>query len=132
MYKSLGTLLKRDTTTIVEVGDIVGPALKMGTMDTTSHDSAGGWREFITTLKEGGQVTFPINYDPATTTHGIAGLLDDFADGTLQTFHITFTDTGHTIWDFSAYVVGFTPSMPVEGKLSAAVTLQVSGAVTLR
>jgi predicted secreted protein len=132
MYKALGTLLKRAGTTILEVGDITGPALKVGTMDTTSHSSTGGWREFITTIKEGGQVTFPINYDPAAATHGIAGLLDDFIDGTLKAFTVTFTDTGGTIWDFYAYVIGFIPSMPVEGKLSATVTLLISGAVTIR
>ncbi len=133
MYKALGTLLKHSGTTIKEVCDISGPAMKAGTIDTTSHDSTGGWREFVTTLKEGGEVTFQINYDPAHATHKNAagGLLKAFNDGTLEAFSVTFTDIAGSVWSFNAYVTGFVPKMPVEGKLSADVTLLISGAVTL-
>jgi predicted secreted protein len=131
MFKSLGTLLKRNGTTIAEVNNISGPSFSMGTMETTSHDSAGGWKQFVTTLKDGGEVSFEINFDPVAATHGTSGLLDDFVDGTLQTFTITFTDTAHTVWTFTAYVTKFSPSMPVEGKLGASVTLKLSGAPTL-
>src|SRR5512138_534510 len=124
MYNALGTLLKHGGTTIKEVCDISGPAMKAGTIDTTNHDSTGGWREFVTTLKEGGEVTFQINYDPAHATHKDAagGLLNDFKNGTSVAFSVTFTDAANTVWSFSAFVIGFAPKMPVEGKLSADVT----------
>jgi len=117
-------------TTIAEVGDIGGPALKQGTMETTSHSSASGWREFITTVKEAGDVTFPISFLPANVTHNeILGLIKDYRTGTLRKMQIVFTDTGTMTCSFSAYVTGFTPAMPVEGKLSSNLTVKISGAV---
>ena len=53
-------------TTIAEVRDISGPSFAVSTEDVTNHDSSR-WREHIATIKEGGEITFDINYYSATT-----------------------------------------------------------------
>lgn len=127
---SHGTLLKRNGTTIADVKDISGPNFSRGTIDCTSHSSASGWKEFVTGMKENGEVSFSINFDPTAATHAYnTGLLDDFIDGTLQTFTLTFPDS--TVWSFTAYVTAFGVTEPVEGVLGANVTLKLSGAPTL-
>lgn len=138
---SFGTLLKignggsptETFTTIAEVRDISGPAFAVGTEDVTNHDSSG-WREHIPTIIEAGQVTFDINFKgDATQGFATGSLYDDMVDKTKRNFQIVLpSGVGATndIGAFAAYVTGFELSAPVEGVLSASVTLQITGAVT--
>lgn len=129
--RGFGTLLKRNGTTVAEARDITGPGMSRETVDVTTHDSTGGWREYIAGALSGGEVSFDCNFLPANATQSYAaGLIKDMVDGTLQTFTLQYTDTGTTTASFSAFVTAFTPKAPVEGLLSASVTLKISGAVS--
>lgn len=137
---SYGTLLKigaGETTTdetftaIAEVRDISGPGFELGTAEVTAHDGSG-WREFVATLLDGGEVTFDVNFGPAEATHDYdGGLLQDMVNKTLRNFQIVFPDTATTTWTFPAYVTGFETNEPVDGALTAAITLKMSGQPTL-
>lgn len=138
---SFGTFLKignggtptETFTTIAEVRDISGPSFSVGTEDVTNHDS-NGWREHIPTIIEGGEVTFDINFVGGATQGFASGsLYDDMIDKTKRNFQIVLpagvgasNDTG----SFAAYVTGFELSAPVEGVLTASVTLSITGSVT--
>lgn len=114
--------------TIAEVLDISGPALSLDTEDATSHDSPGGWEEVVPTILRSGEVTFTIQYDPSDPTHNATtGLLSQLRNRALRNFKLVFPDPARTTWRFSAYVTGFQPSAPVAGKLTADVTLKVTG-----
>ncbi len=138
---SFGTLLKigngatptETFTTIAEVRDISGFAFALSTEDVTNHDSAG-WREHIPTIIEAGEVTFDINFKgDATQGFGSGSLYDDMVDKTKRNFQLvlpTGVGASNDTAAFAAYVTGFELSAPVEGVLSAALTLQVTGAVT--
>lgn len=136
---SFGTLLKigdgaptEAFTTIAEVMDISGPSLAQGTVEVTSQAATARYREFIATLKDGGEISFDINYITTDGTHDpTTGLLNDFEDGTLRNFQLVFPDTGSTTWTIPSIVTGFEPSAPVDGALTASVTLKVSGQPTL-
>lgn len=132
-YAGYGTLLKRAGTTIAQVTNISGPGLTADTEDVTSMDSTGAWEEHVVTLLRSGEVTADLVYDPAAATHKYAsgGLLYDLVSRTAQTYSIVFSDTGGTTWSFSAFVTGFEPSAPVDGALTASVTLKITGAPTL-
>lgn len=118
-------------TTIAEVRDIEGPGLKLETKEVTSHDS-GGWREYIGTLLEGGEVSFELNFIPTNATQSYsAGLIEDMVNRTKRNFQIIWSDTGNTTWAFTALVAEFNPSAGVEDELMAEVTLQITGAPTL-
>ncbi len=134
-----GTLLKIGDgagtevfTTIAEVTDIGGPELALEIAEVTSHSSASGYKEKIGALLDGGQVAFSINYIPTNATHNnTAGLIKDQKDRTLRNFQLVFSDSGTTTWSFAALVVNFSPTEPIDGALTADVTLEISGAPTL-
>jgi len=128
---AFATLLKIGSTTVAEVTKIDFGGIKLDLVESTNHSSTGGWREYTPTLKDGGEVSFEINYVPTAATHKNAsgGLIYLLDNKTLQTFHVVFPDA--TDWTLPGYVTDFKPSAPVDGKLSASVTIKVSGQPTL-
>lgn len=136
---SHGTLLKMGDggsptetfTTVAEVGDISGPEMMANTSDATSHDS-GGWTETITTVKDLGEVTFDVNLVPGDGTHdGSTGLEAAYLDGLAHNFKIVYDNvTGDPEDAFAALVTKFSKGAPVDGKLTASVTLKGTGAPT--
>jgi predicted secreted protein len=119
-------------TTVAQVSNISGPGLSMDALDVTHHSSTAGWREFIGGLMDGGEVTVDIFYDPVAGTHdGSTGLIKDMEDRTVRNFQLVFPDAGTTTWSFAALVTGFEPSAPIDGSLTASVTLKLSGQPTL-
>ncbi|MGM0409189.1 MAG: phage tail tube protein [Bacillota bacterium] len=122
-------------TTIAEVVDITGPGLSADTSDVTSHDSfvnEGGWEEHVVTVLRSGEVTFDINYVPDESTHSSAsGMLGELDGGAKKNYELVFSNSGATTWNFDAIVTGFEPSAPHDDKLSASLTLKVTGQPTL-
>lgn len=118
---------------IGQVANIGGPALARESIDVTTHDSPTMWREFIKSLKDGGEVTFQIIYDPALGTHDAAtGVLSDFEeDSVVPNWRLTFPDTGGTMWTFPGFLTGFNSQEPIDDKLAADITVKVAGAPTL-
>ena len=115
---------------IAQLRDIAGPNLALGTEEVTPQDATAKFRQFIGTLVDGGEVTFMLNFIPTEDTQdAVGGLVKDLADATLRDFKIVFPDA--TEWLFSAYVGNFKPTAPVEGALTADVTLRTSGEMTL-
>lgn len=113
-------------TTIAEVKDISGPAMSLNMEDATSHDS-GGWREEIATLLEAGDISFDVNYIGDTTQNVLETAQ---YDRERLNFQMVFPLTPAVTKGFSGYVTSFEFGAPVEGILTASVTIRVSGAVT--
>ena len=132
---SFGTLLKIGDgaatevfTTIAGVMDISGPTQSLGTQEVTPQTAPNSARVFIATLLDGGEVTFDINYEPAGATHDqTTGLIKVQTDKTLNNFECVFPDAATTTWSFAAFVASFEPTAPVDGALTASVTLKISG-----
>lgn len=131
---SHGTLLKmadRAThltyATVAEVLDIKGPQIKGVREDATNHGS-GGWVEKITTLKDGGKVTFDLHFVSGDSTHNkTVGLLAASIAQTREYFQVIFPDSSG--FQFYAYVdMNF--EAKVKGKLTASVELDLTGPVT--
>jgi hypothetical protein len=117
-------------TTIAEVKDIKGPAIKKEVIDVTNQSSPGGWEEIITSIKRTGEVTFPCNFNPTDPTlDQTTGLLADLSGNstTPRNFQLLLNDDDDTMWAFAGFVVGFDETAPVLGVLSADVTIKVSG-----
>lgn len=115
---------------IVGVTQISGPGITLDTVDTTAHDSVDGWEEAVATILRSGEVTLDINYVPTAATHKNAGtgLLAIMLGRTSPVWTLAFTGGS---WLFNAFVTGFEPSAPHDGKLSATITLKPTGVVTL-
>ncbi|MBA7515233.1 hypothetical protein ES705_07272 [subsurface metagenome] len=121
-----------DFTNIAEVVNFSGPTISADTEDVTHHESPGAYREKVVTLLNAGQVTFDLNFDPAGATHNnVDGLLERLENRTVEDFMITWPDQAATVWKFTAFVVGFEPDAPVDGKLAASVSLEITGQPTL-
>lgn len=130
-----GTLLKigdgngggESFTTIAEVLDISGPSYELATEEVTNHDS-GGWREFIPTLLDVGEITFDLNYYSATTQDQLE---TDLRAKAKRNFKIVFPLSGGTdTRAFAAYITGIELQAPVEGVLKMSLTLRPVGADT--
>jgi len=130
---AFGTYVTMDGIEIGKCTNISGPTIKRTSIDVTHHRSPDEWMEKIKGIKDGGQVTLSINYDPTNATHNYAsGLLSDFDEDTdISTFAIVFPDLAATTFTFPGFVVSWTQTAPTDGKLNADVTLEVAGKPTL-
>jgi hypothetical protein len=124
---TLGTTITRNGTPIAQIMDIEGPDLSTDTDEITNHSSVDGVEEFLVTIKRTGEVTFPLVFNSALPSHDPeTGLMQAWEDRSLDDYVMTFPDD--SFWTFSAYVTGFGMAAPVDGHLSAEVTLRPSGA----
>ena len=111
---------------IAEVKGLRGPGLSGGVIDVTSFDSSGV-REFITTLRDAGTVSFSVNYIPNGAGTGHQTLITDTQNGTTRNFVFTFSDTYGTEMTFSGVVTGVEISAELEQAVSANITIKVTG-----
>jgi hypothetical protein len=134
---AFGTLLKLGDgagtaeafTTIAEVGDIDGPADSVDTIEVTSHSSLQARKEFIASLIDSGEVSFPIWFVPDDSTHDATTGLQYYKNQRkAANFQMIFPDATQVA--FSALVTKFGMKAPVSGVLSADVTLKITGAMT--
>ena len=112
------------------VKNIPGPSLSLDTEDVTTHDQAVAFEEVVGTILRSGEVTLDIVYDPADATHDAGtGLIYRMEDRIYSFFKQIFPDD--TEWEFSGYVVGFEPTAPVDGALTASVKIKITAVPTL-
>ena len=114
--------------TYADVGEVVSIDLldvEVDSIDVSSHDSPSQWREFVAGMKDGGELSMEVNYDPAL--HGtIWGAL-----GTERNHRITLPDAGAATIAFAGFISGASAQAPYDDKLSATFTIKVTGAVTI-
>lgn len=116
-------------TLVAGIKDIKGPARSRSFTDVTSHDSTGGYREFIPSLKEGGSVSCEGHYAPTDAQH--TGLNTDYENGVLRNFQVVFPTTPNKTFSFAAYVENFEVGAPLEGAIPLSFSLKISGPVTI-
>lgn len=134
---AFGTQLRRDSNgagvyvTVANVSDLSGPSRQRDAIEVTAHDSPDQYREFVKGLKDGGEVTATINYNPANSTH--QALDADFEEDSLRSYRIVILpgeDEEHT-WTFSALITDLGDSFPVDDRMERDVTFKISGKPTL-
>jgi predicted secreted protein len=125
---AIGTLLKRNGTTVALVSDINGPGMKGDTIDVTNHDNPDNYKQFIVGLKEGGDVKAKIYFDPAETTH--TDLISAFEARSLDSWAIVPPVAGVTGWTFTGVLTQFDSKFKVNGPMEADITIKVSGKPT--
>jgi predicted secreted protein len=90
-------------------------------------DSTGGYRQFIGGFRDGGTVTLPMNF--TRSTYEIMNT--DFESDVLQNYEILLPDTELTSFEFTALVTELGLAIPADDKITADVTLKVSGQVVI-
>jgi len=114
-------------TAIAEINQIGGPNKSRNTIDVTSLDSSGGYREFIPSFRDAGEVTLNMNF----TRDGYIDLNDDFESDSSVNYQIVFPDTGATTFQFAGYVTNITSAIPTDDKVTCDVTIKITGTVTI-
>ena len=110
---------------IAEVNSITGPGMTRDTIDVTSLDSTGGYREFITGFRNPGTVTLAMNF--TITTYDL--MHADFESNTLVNYEILLPNLYS--FEFEGLVTELPLTIPPDDKVTADVTIQISGAVVV-
>lgn len=128
-----GTLLKigdggspESFTTIAEVGDITGPSMSADTIEVTSQDSTGGFKEYIAGFKDGGELSAPMNFVNSAAQEA---LIDDFLASTKRNFQLVTTHGSPYTATFAGYITAIDHSFPINDKATRNVTIKITGAV---
>jgi predicted secreted protein len=128
-----GTLFRRWNTTrtewenIAEINSITGPGMSRDTIDVTSLDSVGGYRELIAGFRKAGTVALKMNFTGAT--YGL--MKDDFESDDAQNYEIVLPDDENTTLEFEGFVTELPLTIPADDKITADATIQITGQVTV-
>lgn len=128
--RSLSTKLKVGANAVVGLKSISGINLSAETIDATTLESDGGYREFIGGFKDGGEVSVSGNFEPSDTNGQIA-LYNAFEAGDPIAFSILFPSAMGAEWTFNGVVTGFSTGAELEGLVSFDATIKVSGQPSL-
>ena len=106
-----------------EINSISGPSMTRNSIDVTSLNSTGGYREFIAGFRDGGTVTLNMNFTRATYDDAKA----DFQNDDAQYYEIVLPDG--TSFEFSGLVTELPLEITADDKVTANVTIKVNGEV---
>lgn len=141
-YAGYRVLIKRKISvtydTIAQVVDLSGPQLISEQIEVSHRangDPAEMWRRFVAGMKDGGEVTFQVYFDPDEPSHDPTLTTSMYAlgvSGEAGDFQIAFPGQAGatTTATFDAFVNNFDIDSPLEEGVTADLTLKVSGPVT--
>ena len=112
---------------LAEVSAISGPTKSKETIDVTTLDTTGGYREFIGSFRDGGTVSLTMNFTRAT----YETMNDDYESDIAQNYRIVLADATETVLEFEGVVTELPLEITVGDKISANATIKVSGSVSL-
>ena len=129
-FSGVGTTFRRwggsAWSAIAEVNSISGLSMSRDTIDVTSLDSTGGYREFIAGFRDPGTVQLTMNFTGSTYDT----MKDDFEDPIPQNYEILLPSSGGNI---SLEFIGLVTELPIEiaadDKVTCTVTIKISGEV---
>jgi len=132
---AFGTLLKigdgnvlESFATIAEVTNLVGPSGKTNTANITNHGSPSAHEEIVPTTIVPGTWKVTVNFTPTAITQGYStGLLRDWINRNKRNFRLIWPNVANNTITFAAYVTAFDTKAPVDGKLEADFSLDVTG-----
>jgi len=112
----------------LEITDFTPPEDEVDDVEVTNHRSPDATKEYISGLSDAGEVSFTINYVPrhsVGTDTPIGRLFESKRKRENEAWRIRYSDG--TFEEFRAYVKGISRSIPVDDKMTADVTMKVSG-----
>ena len=125
--------IENDTGVLTKVAELTSVGLpnpQVAEVEATHFESPDRSREYIPGLKDNGEITFGINWLPGSDTDElINGALSDTAARGME---VRVPGTGDTkqVFAFDGIVRGYEKAIPIDDRMTATVTVRVSGAVT--
>jgi predicted secreted protein len=136
----VGTLFRRWTgtawETVAEITNITGPSMSRETIDVTSLDTTGGFREFIPSFKDPGTVNLTMNF----TQDGILAMNTDFNSALPTWYEIVLPDDSDgsslsaskpTAILFKGLVQELPLTIPTDAQVTMDVVIKVTGSVSI-
>lgn len=125
--RASGTKLLKSDSEIGGLTSIGGIEITADDIDVTTLDSEGGYKEYIGSFKDGGEV--PIEgFFNSDTESGQVALQDSLDSGEAEDYKIVFPTTPKAEWDFKGVVTGFgVGDVDVDGTIGFKATIKVSG-----
>ena len=114
-------------TTVGEILEINGPTFSKDAVEATHTESPGRFREFISGLRDGGEITATIALDPDSadgSSH--KEMVDDWKSDDAHQYRMLFPD-GDTYWLFDALVTNLTHATPIDDRMTMETTFKISG-----
>jgi len=109
------------------INSITGPGMSRSTFDTTTLDTEGGYKTFKAGFRNSGTVGLNMNF----TRDTYELMKTDFEDNDAQDYQILLPDDDATSLAFSGLVIELPLAIPTDDKVTANVTIQISGPVGL-
>lgn len=109
------------------IGGLTSASLSGGDVnfiDVTTHDSTGGWKEFVGGLVDGGTLDLNGNYDAEDSGQG--KLIDDVA----ETLAVVITYSDGSTASFNAVVGKYDVGNELDDKITFSCPLKVTGEIT--
>lgn len=122
--KSFGIGVTVATNAIGGLTDVSLPGVEVSMIDTTTHDSSGGYREYTSGLKDAGslELTGKYNYSDVGQDY----LKDN--PGVSAAFVVTFSDG--TKASFTAFIGGYSTTNPLDDAVEFSCSCKITGAIT--
>ena len=117
------TLIPAGWRDLAEITSISGPGMARETIDVTSLDSIGGYREFIASIRNGGTVSLTMNF----RKDSYELMKSDFESDLRQNYQIALPDEERTALEFEGLVMELPLNITVDDKITCDVTIQISG-----
>ena len=97
-------------------------AIDISTMGSTSK-----FREFVSGMADGGEISCEVNYDGAAA--GVANSLNTiYQGGTAETWTVTLSDT--STFASSGFITNLGMAVPFDDKITQSITIKLSGKPT--
>lgn len=112
---------------IGEIASVNGPSSTREMIDATHLRTTGGYRAFISGLRDAGEVSLVMHF----TRAGYLLCKADFEDDDQQLYKIILPDDEATELSFSGLITGIPLTVPVDDKITVDVTIKVSGKVDI-
>lgn len=107
---------------IAELLDVTPPGLSRESVPTSHMGTIDAHTFLPTTLYDPGELTIEMAFLPSYASAFLE---------TVGTAVITFPNSGSTTWTFEAFVTGYEPADPLEDRMTATLTLKVTGEITI-
>lgn len=128
-----GTSLTIGTSAGKKVGHLssVGsPQVKVDEIEVTALDNETGWKEFLASFKDGGEMDLEGFLD--MEDEGQTAMNEALESGELQDFVIAFPAAIKANWEFKGFVNAFSTSAEKSDAVKFSATIRVSGQPKLK
>jgi Lambda phage tail tube protein, TTP len=105
---------------IAEITNLKAPGYSRDAIDATHMASPNNFREFIAGLMDAGEVSLDVNFIPSASDVFVSIMVAGVGQFRL-------THPNGVRMSFDAIMTGYEPSEPLDDKMTASVTIKVSG-----